>query len=91
MKINYSKILEIHGLEIFNLIRNNIKIVIFNLNYLNLLGFEDPEEILEKYPQIFICQKKEFKEKINLFIKNIGSDYIEILNNDIGLWEGLLW
>ena len=90
MEINYKKILEIHGMDIINQIRENAKDVVYNMDYLNTLEFTDVIDILERYPQIFICSKNEFKEKINNFIKQLGINYVELLENDMGLWENLL-
>lgn len=90
MEINYKKILEIHGMDIINQIKENAKDVVYNMDYLNTLEFTDVIDILERYPEIFICDKNEFKEKINSFIKKVGINYIELLENDIGLWEELL-
>ena len=90
-QIDYLNIIEVHGLDIADIIEQHIEDVIYNINYLNSLYFEDVVDIFERYPQIFICEQKSFKEKINSFINSIGVDYIEQLENNMNLWEELLW
>ncbi len=70
MNINYEKIAEIHGTSIFNLIKDNINDVVNNFNHMVNLGFEDVDDIFERYTPIFICEHKKFKDKLNkLFSK----------------------
>ena len=90
MEINYKKILEIHGMDIVNQIKENAKDIVYNMDYLTTLEFTDVIDIFERYPQIFICDKNEFKEKVNNFVKQLGINYVELLENDMGLWENLL-
>ena len=90
MQINYKKILEIHGIDIINQIKDNATDVVYNMDYLIMLGFNDVIDILERYPEIFLCSQKEFKGKTNEFIKQLGINYVELLENDMGLWEEIL-
>ena len=90
MEINYKKILEIHGMDMLDQIKENSKDVVYNMDYLSTLQFNDVIDILERYPEIFICDVKEFKEKINKFVKQLGINYVDLLENDMGLWEVLL-
>lgn len=90
MQINYSKIIEVHGLDLIQLIKENIKEVIDNIYYLKKLKINDVEDIFERYPQIFIYSQREFKQKRKIFITSIGINYVEELENDMCMWEELL-
>ena len=89
MEINYNKIIEIYGMDIINLINDNIEEIIKNLSYLKELGFEDIEDIFERYPFIFIQDNKELKEKINKLIANLGPDYVNIIETNLDVLEEL--
>ena len=89
MQINYNKILELYGIELFDDIKNNSDIVINNINYLSSIGIIDISDVFERYPYIFLLDN-------DIFIKNVDEltmsldNYIEELNNDTSLWERLL-
>ncbi|MBQ8472591.1 MAG: hypothetical protein IJ501_03715 [Bacilli bacterium] len=89
MEINYNKIIEIYGKEYLSLINDNIEDVINNLSYLKELGFQDIEDIFERYTFIFICGNKEFKDKFNKLITKLGFDYVNIIENDLDILECL--
>ena len=72
-------------------IKENSEEVVLNINYLIKIGFEDTNDIFERYPIIFICEHKDFKKKIDRLITRLGFNYVEILENDMSLWEELLW
>ena len=88
MNINYEKISEIYGKEILEYIKDDSSIVIDNIKYLILLKFNDVEDIFERYAPLFLDY--DFKEKIDSLIKKIGLDYVDLIENDLGLLEGLL-
>ena len=90
MKINIEKIEEIYGEDILNLVKENIHDITKNLNYLEKLDFNDIEDIFERYIPIFICDSTEFKTKINNLISKLGINYIDIIENDLGILEELL-
>lgn len=90
MNININKIEEIYGLDILNLVKENIEDVNKNINYLIYLNFNDVEDIFERYVPIFICSYDEFKNKINKLINKLGNDYVDIIENDLGILEELL-
>lgn len=89
MEINYNKIIEIYGKEYITLIGENINEIIRNLSYLKELGFEDIEDIFERYPFIFIQDNKDFKEKFNRLITKLGFDYVNIIENNLDVLEVL--
>ena len=89
MKINYNKITEIYGKECLTSINDNVEDVIRNLKYLKELGFEDIEDIFERYVYIFIQDNKIFKSKINNLIKKIGLDYVDIIETNLDILEVL--
>ena len=81
MKIDFEKIEQI---------KNNLNDILENLKYLKYLKINDIEDIFERYPLIFICDKKEFKSKVDKLILKIGINYIDMLDNDMELWEELM-
>jgi len=87
MEINYNKIVEIYGKDILTLINDNINEIIKNLSYLKELGFQDIEDIFERYPFIFIQDNKIFKDKFNKLITKLGFDYVNIMENNLDVLE----
>ena len=90
MKIDFEKIEEIYGSSVIDEIKNNINDILENIKYLKYLKTNDIEDVFERFPLIFICDKIEFKNKINKLILKIGINYIDILDNDMELWEELM-
>ena len=91
MNINIEKIVKIYGEEYINLIKENIDDIHLNINTLINLGFNDIEDIFERVTPIFINDNKKFIEEINGLIAKIGSDYVNIIESDLGLLEELEW
>ena len=60
------------------------------LNIVSKLDFNDIEDIFERYIPIFICDSTEFTTKINNLISKLGINYIDIIENDLGILEELL-
>lgn len=89
MNINIEKIVKIYGEEYINLIKENIDDIHLNINTLINLGFNDIEDIFERVTPIFINDNKKFIEEINGLIAKIGSDYVNIIESDLGLLEEL--
>lgn len=89
MNINVDKIREIYGIDVLNLVRDNIKNIIKNIRYLEQLGFDDVEDIFERYTLIFMDEPVYFKEKINKLINKLGINYVELIENDLGLLDEL--
>lgn len=89
MQINYNKILELYGAELFDDINNSSEIVINNINYLSSIGIIDISDVFEKYPYIFLLDNDLFIEKVDELTRTL-SNCIEELNNDTSLWERLL-
>ena len=90
MKIDFEKIEEIYGSSIIEEIKNNSKDILENIKYLKELNINDIEDIFERYPLIFICDKKKFKNKVDKLISKIGINYVDMLDNDMELWEELM-
>ena len=90
MKIDFEKIEEIYGSSIIEEIKNNSKDILENIQYLKELKINDIEDIFERYPLIFICDKNEFKNKVDKLISKIGINYVDMLDNDMELWEELM-
>lgn len=89
MQINYNKILELYGMEVFEDIKNSSDIVINNINYLSSIGIIDISDVFERYPYIFLLDNDIFIKKVDELTKSLDN-YIEDLNNDTSLWERLL-
>lgn len=89
-KINLKNMKEVYGAEIYEILLDNIEMVEKNLQYLNELKFDDSIGLLERCPIVFTCFPKDFKGKIDDLIERLGEDYVEIIQNDVGLLEELL-
>lgn len=89
-KVNVEKMKEVYGTEIYEIILNNMDIIEKNLKYLEELKFDDTSGIFERCPIIFTYFPNDFKKKINGLIKEIGENYVEKIENDIGVLEELL-
>lgn len=89
MIVNYNKILELYGIELFDDIKNNSDIVINNINYLSNIGIIDISDVFERYPYIFLLDNDIFIKNVDELSKSLDN-YIEELNNDTSLWERLL-
>lgn len=90
MNLDLEKINYIYGKEILENLIVMKKYVIENITYFISLGFRDIEDILEREILIFICLPNEFKNKINALCKRLGNEYVEILQNDISLFEEII-
>ena len=90
MDIDLGKIEEIYGVDILNLVKENIDDINKNIKYLIYLNFEDVENIFERYTPVFICNFIEFKNKIDKLINKLGKNYVSIIENDLGILEELL-
>lgn len=90
MKIDFMKIKEIYGEDALIACNENIDELVKNINYLISLGFDDYEDIIERYPLAFVEDHEIVKERIDDLIDRLGVDYLEILANDMGYWEELM-
>lgn len=88
--MDFDKIIKIYGEEYIELINENIDEVKANLKYLSEIGFHDIEDIFERYTPIFITSNETFKEKIRDLVIKLGVNYVDIIENDLGLMEELL-
>lgn len=90
MNIDFNKIRDTYGNSVIELIRENIEDVNENINYMIKLGFTDIEDIFERYILIFIDTPSTFKYKLNKLINELGSNYIDIIENDLFILEKLM-
>ena len=90
MKVNLNNIRYTYGDSLVLLIRDNIDDVMKNIDYLNKLDFTDTEDIFEKFAILFLDTPTEFKNKIDNLIKELGYDYVNIIENDLSILEQLL-
>lgn len=90
MKIDFGKIRELYGEEALLTCKENIDYLVENINYLIKLGFEDYEDIIERFPLAFIEEPSIVKERIDKLIQRLGVEYLDILNEDMSLFEELL-
>ena len=87
MNINIDDLKEIYGDEIVEILNNNIDIIDANVKTMKELGFKDVEGILEREIDIFLYFPNSFKQKINNLIKNIGLNYVEVIEKDVSYLE----
>lgn len=71
-------------------IKENLKNVVSNINYLNLLKFTDIEDIFERYVFLFLYDEKIFKNKISNLINKIGPNYVVEIESNLELLEELI-
>ncbi len=90
MNIDFHKIKEIYGEDALVACNENIDELVQNINYLIKLGFDDYEDIIERYPLAFVEDHEIVKERIDTLIGRLGVEYIELLSEDMGLWEEIL-
>ena len=90
MNIDFGKINEIYGRDALIACNDNIDDLVKNINYLVKLGFDDYEDIIERFPLAFVDDHEVVKEKINRLVGRLGINYIEILGENMSLWEELL-
>ncbi len=89
INIDFDKINKIYGIETLNNIKENINEVNKNISYMYKLGFTDIEDIFERVTLLFICDNKEFKNKIDKLIRRLGATYVNDIENDLSLLEEL--
>jgi hypothetical protein len=89
MDIRLNNLKEIYGDEIINIINENMDIIEKNINTMKELGFKDIEGIFERNVEAFLYFPKSFKGKMDNLIKEIGPNYVEIIENDVSYMENL--
>lgn len=90
MDIDFGKIRELYGEDALITCKENIDYLVENINYLIKLGFDNYVEIIERFPLAFIEDPHIVKERINKLIQRLGIEYLDILNEDVSLFEELL-
>ena len=88
--MNLKKIEQIYGKEILQDLIENKDEVQKNIYYMLKLNFEDTEDIFERVTPLFITDSKTFKNKMDNLIKKLGPDYVNIIENDLGILEELI-
>ena len=87
IKVDLEKMKEIHGEEIIKVIYDNIDLIEKNIEVLNELKFDDVEGIFERCPVIFMKFTKNFRKQVESLISELGENYVEIIQNDLGIIE----
>lgn len=90
MNIDFSNIMEVYGSDVLNSCKENVEDFVKNINYLSKLGFSSVEDIVERFPFLFLNEHSVFVAKINSLVKKLGINYIAILEDDMSYWEDLL-
>lgn len=90
MNIDFDNIRDTYGDDVILSIRDNIDDVNENIDYLKELKFIDVEDIFERYALLFLDAPSDFKEKFDKLINKLGSDYVDIIENDLSILEELL-
>ena len=88
-ELDRQKIEIIHGEGIYELLEQNIENVRKNVEYMDEKGFTDTMDLLERVPTLFVNDEKTFKNKINKLIEKMGKNYVEEIENDIGILEDI--
>ena len=87
MKLNLNKIKELYGETVKNEINEERELVENNLEFLYQLGFRNLDDIFYNYSIAFLQNKQKFQNKVLMLCKKIGDDYLNVLTNNIDLWE----
>lgn len=90
MNIDFDNISKTYGEDIINDIKDNIDNVMENINYLKRINIDFAEELFELYAIIFIEEPSLFWEKINALIKELGDNYVDIISDNMFIFEKLL-
>ena len=92
MNIDVSKIKEIYGSEIINILSNKevYSDFICNIKYLIDKNINDVNQIVESHFPIFLTDKANFKNKVDKLINKLGKNYITFLDENSNIWEELL-
>ena len=87
MNIDFDKIISIYGTECVQVLMDNMENVSLNTGYLYDLGFDDVQDILERFPFLFIKSNNEF---INIFSElfNIyGDNFVVSIEENLEILE----
>jgi len=87
INIDLEKMKLVHGEEIVEIIYENIDLVEKNIKILKDYKFDDIEGIFERCPMIFMHFTKEFNNKIEKLKNDLGEEYVDIIQNDVGIIE----
>ena len=90
MQVNLNNIEDTYGESIVLLIKENMDYVMKNIEYLKALNFTDTEDIFERYAILFLDTPSDFKNKIDNLVKELGYNYVDIIENDLSILEQLL-
>ena len=80
---------EVYGEEILDMISSSMDSIEENIEILKKLNFTDIGGIFERCPDIFMEFSEDFENKINKLVNELGSNYVEIIENDISYIENL--
>jgi hypothetical protein len=89
-RLNYAYDLRVFYNFLTKKMFRNKKMTEIDLDYLNELKFTDTIDIFERYVILFIDDPSQFEYKFNNLIKELGSDYVDIIENDLSILEKLL-
>ncbi|MBR6034107.1 MAG: hypothetical protein IKP28_05190 [Clostridia bacterium] len=90
MNINFENLKEIYGDEILDVINENIDIIEANVKTMQELGFDDVEDLLEKNIDSFLFFPNNFKNKMEELIKEVGPNYVDVIENDMSYMDKIL-
>ena len=83
MNIDFDKIKEIYGDDTLFEVRNNMKTVINNMNYLVSKNLFNVDDIFERYTLIFLYDENDFKNKVDKLYIKYGTE----IDDNMELWE----
>ena len=90
MNIDFNNISNTYGEDIIINIKDNIDNVMENIDYLKRINIDFADELFELYSIIFIGEPSLFREKINALIKELGDNYVDIISDNMFVFEKLL-
>ena len=86
-KIDLKKMKEVYGNEILETIDNNMDIISENILTMQKYKFDDIEWLFEANPSFFMNFPKQFDEKVKEMIENIGTNYVEYIQENVDIFE----
>ena len=89
--MDIERIVNTYGEEYREIIYENKEDIKENLLYMAEIGFSDVEDIFERCTPIFIRSNQSFREKVRDLVIKLGINYVELIENDLGLLEELEW
>ena len=89
LEIDVERMKSIYGDEIIDVMSSNEDIIRKNIQTLEKLKFNDISDFVERCIDVFLYYPKDFENKINKLIQELGVNYVEIIENDINYIQNI--